>query len=114
MKRLIWIAAFVALCFGPAVVLRAGDCTVRDDTGRLIARIGSDGVFRDASGRRIGAFDGDGAVRGGSGGLVGRIDRGTAVRNASGRLVARLDGCGPEGTHAAAAYLFFFDPRFNR
>ncbi len=103
------LIVFLGLLAG-AGTAGACECVVRDDGGRLIARIQKDGIFRDASGRRIGLFEAaGGAVRSGSGGLIGRIDGDGVVRdgsgrrlgvvdnkgilrNGSGRLIARIDG----------------------
>ena len=86
-----------ALCLTVLMGTTVGACdlVIRDDGGRLIARIESDGVFREASGRRIGGFKAaDGAVRSGGGSLIGRIDASGAIRDASGRRLASIDDNG--------------------
>ncbi len=95
--RILRPAALVVFAFlaAGAGTTWACECVVRDDGGRLIARIEKDGVFRDAAGRRIGLFEAaDGAVRSGSGGLIGRIDGDGVVRDGSGRRLGVVDDNG--------------------
>ena len=92
--RFIVLVVFVAGLAGVGTAA-ACECVVRDDGGRLIARIEKDGVFRDASGRRLGVFQAaSGTVRSGSGALIGRIDDDGVVRDGSGRRLGAVDDNG--------------------
>jgi len=92
----------------------ASDGAVRSGSGALIGRIDDEGSMRDASGRRLGSVDGKGVLRDASGRMLGRIDGGSALRNSSGRLVGRIDGWDADCVRPVAAYLMFFDSRYNR
>jgi hypothetical protein len=88
--------------------------TVRDRAGSTIGRVDDDGTIRNRSGARLGRVERDGTLRGSSGARVGRIEPDGTVRNASGARAGRFEGYVPACRHAAAAYLFFFEPLHNR
>ena len=87
---------------------------VRDSSGSTIGRIDPNGTIRNRSGSAIGRVDSSGKLRNSSGSTVGRIDADGKVRNRSGAMRGRFDGYVPSCRHVAAAYLFFFEPLYNR
>jgi hypothetical protein len=78
---------------------------IRDASGRLVMRF-SNGTFRDASGRSIGRINDKGEVRSDNGRLLGRISDKGEVRNASGSLMGRVGSLSKE---QAAVTFFFWD-----
>jgi len=84
--------------------------TIRNASGSSIGRVDPDGTIRNASGSSVGEVEQDGTLRGSSGSSIGRIDADGTVRGASGSSRGRFDGYVPACRHAAAAYLFFFEP----
>jgi hypothetical protein len=93
---------------------RFGQGTVRDRSGSSIGRVDGDGTVRDRSGSSIGRVEGDGTLRDRSGSSTGRIDADGTVRDRSGSSSGRFDGYVPACRHAAAAFLFFFEPLHHR
>ncbi len=93
---------------------RFKDGTVRNASGATIGRIDPNGTIRDHSGSTIGRVEDDGDLRNASGSLIGKITPGGVVRNKNGATRGRFDKYVPACRHAAAAYLFFFEPLHNR
>lgn len=80
----------------------------------MIGRIDQDGTVRNSSGSKIGEVAMDGTLRNLSGSKIGSINLDGTVRTSSGSSAGRFEDYVPACRHAAAAYLFFFEPLYNR
>jgi hypothetical protein len=87
--------------------------SVRNSSGSSIGRIDPDGSIRNGSGSKIGNIDMDGTLRNSNGSIIGRVTLDGTVRNSSGSSRGRFENYVPACRHAAAAYLFFFEPLYN-